>query len=86
LIKDYHFGGFAKINEELVRFINDFKNQTGVALDPIYTGKMLFGIVDLIQKNYFPKEARILAIHTGGLQGILGMNYSLSKKKLNQLV
>jgi len=86
LIKDYHFGGFAKINEELVRFINDFKNQTGVALDPIYTGKMLFGIVDLIQKNYFPKEARILAIHTGGLQGILGMNYRLSKQKLNQLV
>jgi 1-aminocyclopropane-1-carboxylate deaminase len=86
LIKDYHFGGFAKINEELVHFINDFKNQTGVALDPIYTGKMLYGIVDLIQKNYFPKDARILAIHTGGLQGILGMNYRLSKQKLNQLI
>lgn len=79
---DYSFGGFAKINEELVHFINDFKKQTKVQLDPIYTGKMLYGIVDLYTKAYFEKEAKILAIHSGGLQGIDGMNQRLENKKL----
>ena len=79
---DYHFGGYAKINEELIRFINDFYKQTNIPLDPIYTGKMMFGIVDLINKGYFPKGAKILAIHTGGLQGIEGMNNNLKNKNL----
>lgn len=82
LITDYHFGGYAKINAELVAFINQFKVQNHVPLDPVYTGKMLFGIFDLIEKNYFPKGAKILAIHTGGLQGIDGMNQLLKKKNL----
>ncbi len=50
---DYHFGGYAKVNEELITFINIFKQETGIPLDPIYTGKMLFGIVDLIKIDYF---------------------------------
>jgi 1-aminocyclopropane-1-carboxylate deaminase len=79
---DYHFGGYAKINEALIRFINDFYKQTNIPLDPIYTGKMMFGIVDLINKGYFPKGAKILAIHTGGLQGIEGMNRNLKNKNL----
>jgi 1-aminocyclopropane-1-carboxylate deaminase len=79
---DYHFGGYAKINEALIRFINDFYKQTNIPLDPIYTGKMMFGIVDLIKKGYFPKGAKILAIHTGGLQGIEGMNRNLKNKNL----
>jgi 1-aminocyclopropane-1-carboxylate deaminase len=79
---DYHFGGYAKINEALIRFINDFYKQTNIPLDPIYTGKMMFGIVDLINKDYFPKGAKILAIHTGGLQGIEGMNRNLKNKNL----
>jgi len=82
LIKDYHFGGFGKIDEELVNFINHFKQETSIPLDPIYTGKMMFGIVDLIINGYFKKGTKILAIHTGGLQGIQGMNDRLSKKKL----
>lgn len=82
LITDYHFGGYAKINEELVTFINQFKIDNQVSLDPVYTGKMLYGIMDLINKNYFPKGSRILVIHTGGLQGIEGMNAVLKKKKL----
>jgi 1-aminocyclopropane-1-carboxylate deaminase len=86
LVTDYHFGGYAKISEELVRFINDFYNQTKIPLDPIYTGKMLFGILDLIEKGYFPKGAKILAIHTGGLQGIKGMNLYLKKKNLQQIL
>ena len=79
---DYHFGGYAKINAALIRFINDFYKQTNIPLDPIYTGKMMFGIVDLINKGYFPKGAKILAIHTGGLQGIEGMNRNLKNKNL----
>ncbi|XCF07317.1 pyridoxal-phosphate dependent enzyme [Tamlana crocina] len=82
LITDYHFGGYAKINAELVAFINQFKAQNQVLLDPVYTGKMLFGIFDLIEKSYFPKGTKILAIHTGGLQGIDGMNQLLKKKNL----
>lgn len=82
LITDYHFGGYAKINGELVSFINDFKKQHGVPLDPIYTGKMMFGIFNLIEKGFFPDGSIILAIHTGGLQGIPGMNMILKKKNL----
>jgi len=82
LISDYHFGGYAKINEDLVTFINQFKQTNGMQLDPIYTGKMMFGILDLIKKGFFPKGSRILAIHTGGIQGISGMNRLLQKKQL----
>ena len=83
---NYHFGGFAKISEELVTFINNFKSETNIPLDPVYTGKMLFGIVDLIKKDYFKKGTKILAIHTGGLQGIEGMNLVLKRKKLTQII
>jgi 1-aminocyclopropane-1-carboxylate deaminase len=86
LQSDYHFGGYGKINEVLVRFINDFFEQTKIPLDPIYTSKMMFGIVDLIKKGYFPEGSKILAIHTGGLQGIKGMNRYLKKKNLQQII
>ncbi|TYB72508.1 1-aminocyclopropane-1-carboxylate deaminase/D-cysteine desulfhydrase [Bizionia gelidisalsuginis] len=82
LITDYHFGGYAKIKPELITFINQFKAQNDIPLDPIYTGKMLFGISDLIKKGYFAKGTKILAIHTGGLQGIAGMNAILKQKEL----
>ncbi|WP_240665699.1 1-aminocyclopropane-1-carboxylate deaminase/D-cysteine desulfhydrase [Lutibacter sp. HS1-25] len=82
----YHFGGYAKISEELITFINKFKSETGIPLDPVYTGKMMFGIVDLIKNDYFKKGRKILAIHTGGLQGIDGMNNVLKKKNLPQIV
>jgi len=80
LVTDYHFGGYAKVSKELVIFINDFKAETAVALDAVYTGKMLFGLADLIQKDYFKKGIKILVIHTGGLQGNKGMNTLLRKK------
>ncbi|MDP5200924.1 1-aminocyclopropane-1-carboxylate deaminase/D-cysteine desulfhydrase [Flavobacterium sp. DG2-3] len=82
LISDYHFGGYGKINLELIEFINTFFEETKVPLDPIYTGKMVFGVIDLIGKNYFPAHSKILLIHTGGLQGIDGMNIKLKQKKL----
>ncbi len=77
---DYHFGGYAKVSEELVLFLNDFKRETQIQLDPIYTGKMVFGIVDLIKRDYFKPNTDILAIHTGGVQGIAGMNTVLKRK------
>lgn len=83
LITDYHFGGYAKINESLISFINEFKSKNQIPLDPIYTGKMMFGIFDLIEKGFFPKGSKISAIHTGGLQGIEGMNLKLKAKGLS---
>lgn len=74
IFNDSHFGGYAKANNELIEFINNFKAQTGVALDPIYTGKMMFGLLDLLKKNPKINSEEILVIHTGGLQGIQGFN------------
>lgn len=81
LITDYHFGGYAKLSCELVDFMNDFKSKNNILLDPIYTGKMVFGIMDLIQKDFFKKGSKILVIHTGGIQGIEGLNAKLKNKK-----
>ena len=85
LITDYHFGGYAKVSEELILFINEFYQKHKIPLDPIYTGKMMFGVLDLINKNYFPENSKILVIHTGGLQGIAGMNTILKQKKQLQI-
>lgn len=81
LITDYHFEGYGKVSEELIQFINEFYRIHKIPLDPIYTGKMVFGVLDLISKNYFPEHSKILMIHTGGLQGIAGMNKVLKQKK-----
>ena len=85
LINDYHFGGYGKVTSELIEYINSFYKKNKIPLDPIYTGKMVFGVIDLIQKNYFPKNAKILLIHTGGLQGVAGMNLQLKNKKLQTI-
>lgn len=85
LIKKYHFGGYAKINQTLISFINEFKKQTNIPLDPVYTAKMCYGITDLIQNKYFEKDTKILLIHTGGLQGIEGMNQKLKQQNLPKI-
>lgn len=82
LINDYHFGGYGKVSEDLIVFINDFFEKTGIPLDPVYTGKLFFGVIDLIGKGYFPENSNVLLVHTGGLQGIAGMNKELLRKKL----
>lgn len=69
---DYHFGGYAKWSKELINFMNWFSTTFGIILDPIYTSKMAYGFWDLLQKNYFSANSKILLIHTGGLQGNLG--------------
>lgn len=80
LNNNYHFGGYAKVTDDLIGFINDFYHTTNIPLDPIYTGKMVYGVLDLIKSNYFHEGAKILMIHTGGLQGIRGMNKILVEK------
>ena len=82
VITNYHFGGYGKVNLELITFINQFYVENKIPLDPIYTAKMVFGVIDMIDKDYFPAHSKILLIHTGGIQGIKGMNMKLKNKQL----
>ncbi|WP_305907449.1 pyridoxal-phosphate dependent enzyme [Methylomarinum sp. Ch1-1] len=66
---DFHFGGFAKRNDLLCDFIDHFEKRQGIALEPVYTGKMLFALYHLIEQGCFSAGQRIIAVHTGGLQG-----------------
>ncbi len=69
---DYQFGGYAKVTGELYRFIIEFYQQHSILLEPVYTGKMMYGLFDLIFKDYFKPGTVVIALHTGGLQGING--------------
>ncbi|MDG2371083.1 MAG: pyridoxal-phosphate dependent enzyme [Flavobacteriaceae bacterium] len=82
LINDYTFGGYAKTKPELISFINNFKKKYSIQLDPIYTGKMLFGIFDKIKKGKWVWGKNILIFHTGGLQSIEGFNQRQYQKGL----
>ena len=77
-ILNYHFGGYAKYNQDLIDFMNDFFDQTNIPTDFVYTGKLAYAIFDLIKKDQFPANSKILMIHSGGLQG----NASLQKGSL----
>lgn len=68
LFFDYVFGGYAKTNSVLNNFVTDFNVSTGVAIEPIYTGKLFFGVYDLIKKNYFKRGSTVVVVHSGGLQ------------------
>jgi 1-aminocyclopropane-1-carboxylate deaminase len=70
---DYHFGGYGKTTPELIDFIKQFIAETGILIDPVYTGKMLYALYDLVAKDHFTSGSKILAIHTGGVWGLLGM-------------
>lgn len=78
----YHMGGYAKVNFELIQFMNQFKLDNRIQLDPVYTGKMIYGLFDMIENNNLGPYQNILAVHSGGLQGIEGMNTKLKDKKL----
>ncbi|MEK5762257.1 1-aminocyclopropane-1-carboxylate deaminase/D-cysteine desulfhydrase [Acinetobacter junii] len=69
LTDEYCCGGYAKTNSELLQFMQQFEQQYAVPLEQVYTAKMMMGLFDLIQQGNFPVNTRILAIHTGGLQG-----------------
>src|ERR1700761_3378793 len=70
---NYHFGGYGKTNERLIQFIKQFVAETGILIEPVYTGKMLYAIYDLAANDYFKPGDKILAIHSGGIWGLLGM-------------
>jgi 1-aminocyclopropane-1-carboxylate deaminase len=69
----YHFGGYGKADDQLIEFVKQFVANTGILIEPVYTGKMLFALYDLAAKNHFAPGSRILAIHSGGIWGLLGM-------------
>ena len=83
---DTAFGGYGKINDDNVRFINDFKAKYDIPLEPIYTGKMMQKVFEMIEENYFPEGSKILCFHTGGLQGIEGANMLLEKQNRNLII
>ncbi|MDI9309950.1 MAG: pyridoxal-phosphate dependent enzyme [Limnohabitans sp.] len=86
LVSNYHFGGYAKVTDDLIGFINSFFLETKIPLDPVYTGKMVYGVLELINKGIFPFGSKILLIHTGGLQGVEGMNNVLKSKNKKLIV
>ncbi|MCX8525989.1 1-aminocyclopropane-1-carboxylate deaminase/D-cysteine desulfhydrase [Chryseobacterium formosus] len=85
-LTDAAFGGYGKINDENIRFINDFKMKFDIPLEPIYTGKMMQKVFEMIEANYFPEGSKILCFHTGGLQGIEGANMLLEKQNRNLIL
>ncbi|HCN49206.1 MAG TPA: 1-aminocyclopropane-1-carboxylate deaminase [Chryseobacterium sp.] len=83
---DSSFGGYGKISDENIRFINDFKEKYDIPLEPIYTGKMMQKVFELIEEDFFPEHSRVLCFHTGGLQGIEGANLLLEKQNRNLII
>jgi len=78
LFLNYHFGGYAKYDQALIDFMNEFFKLTNIPTDFVYTGKLTLALFDLIKKDHFPPASKILMIHSGGLQG----NVSLQKGSL----
>lgn len=72
IINGYHFGGYAKWKPELIDFIQKIYSDFNLKLDPVYTGKAMFALFDLIEKNKIESDSKVLLIHTGGLQGVEG--------------
>jgi len=73
LLTQFHRGGYAKFSPEDIERLVAFNHKTGIIFEPIYSGKMILALLDLIEQGYFPENHRIVLIHTGGLQGIGGM-------------
>ena len=73
MIHAYHFGGYAKPTQELVSFMNEFYKRTFIPTDFVYTGKLFYGVMDLVRNNFFPGGSNLLLIHSGGLQGNLSL-------------
>tara|TARA_B100000579_G_C22555000_1_gene721587 strand:- start:240 stop:710 length:471 start_codon:yes stop_codon:yes gene_type:complete len=74
VISDIHFGGFGNINDNLVKFTEQFKVNYNIELDLVYMAKLFYSLFDLINQNYFAKHTNILVLHTGGLQGLKGFD------------
>lgn len=75
MIEEFHFGGYAKWNDTLLDFIDTFSDDTGIPLEHVYTGKSMYGLMELIKRGYFRPGSRIVFLHTGGMQGRTGLLY-----------
>jgi len=69
IVREYEFGGFAKKYQPVLDFARVFREQTGILPDPVYTGKMMYGIYEMLAKGDFLPGSTVVAVHTGGLQG-----------------
>jgi 1-aminocyclopropane-1-carboxylate deaminase len=78
VMNDYHFGGYAKHPTELINFINSIWNEFSLPTDIVYTSKMMFAFFDLLKKDFFSPQSKIMLVHSGGLQG----NFSLPTNTL----
>ncbi|SMB86250.1 pyridoxal-5'-phosphate-dependent enzyme, beta subunit [Hymenobacter roseosalivarius DSM 11622] len=76
----YHFGGYAKFSPDLMTFIRQFQQRHGVLLDPLYTSKLLYGVLDLLNQDYFTAGSAVVAVHTGGLQAWAGFRARFEKR------
>jgi 1-aminocyclopropane-1-carboxylate deaminase/D-cysteine desulfhydrase-like pyridoxal-dependent ACC family enzyme len=72
VVNGYHFGGYAKFKPGLIDFMNGFKREFGIPLDPVYTGKLFCAVFDLAEQGFFPPGANVVLLHSGGLQGLAG--------------
>lgn len=72
---DYHFGGFGKFNDQLIAFMSQFTQDTQIPLDPVYTGKVMYAMDDKMRSGFFNDSDSIIALHTGGMQGLAGFKY-----------
>ncbi len=79
----YHFGGYAKWTDELIDFIRTINGTYGLPLDPIYTGKAFYALLDQIEQGLVPAGRKVLFIHTGGLQGNAGFEQRFGVKLSN---
>jgi 1-aminocyclopropane-1-carboxylate deaminase len=79
LNQEFHFGGYGRFTEELLEFIRKFKQTWGIELDPIYTGKLFYGVFNLASRGFFPEQSKIVIVHSGGLQGNKGFREKYGK-------
>lgn len=79
VLDGYTFGGYAKIDRNLIGFIQQFETESGIPVDPVYTAKLFYAVVALVERGFFEKGKTILVLHTGGLQGKAGMEEKIKK-------
>lgn len=79
MVTEYHFGGYGKRTDELIQFISDFESMTGIPLDHVYNGKAVYGLLKMIEDDNFHQGTTIVHVHTGGLQGLAGLEYMRNK-------
>ena len=70
LSTEYHFGGYARKNTQLLRFIEDFHEQFSLPIEPVYTGKLFYGVMEKIKAGYFRRGSSVLVLHSGGVYQI----------------